>query len=63
MSDPADFTAILDHWQATKNGLDAATGTILAGAAKVRLGAYANAVRALGLAYQHSTGYREEWRP
>jgi uncharacterized CHY-type Zn-finger protein len=42
---------IVDHWVATKNALTAAKGTILAGACKVRLGAYDNVLRSLARAY------------
>lgn len=56
-------TAILDLWRAGHNAFKAAEGTILAGAAKVRLGAYEKTVRTVGLAYRHRPGYREEWRP
>lgn len=56
-------TAILDLWHGTKTAVEAADGTVLASAARVRLGAYDRAVKALGLAYQHRPGYREEWKP
>lgn len=42
---------IVEHWQATKVALDAAEGTILAGACRVRLGAYGNVLKALARAY------------
>lgn len=42
---------IVEHWQATKNALEAAEGTILAGACRVRLGAYDNVLKALASAY------------
>lgn len=42
---------IVEHWQATKDALSAAEGTILAGACRVRLGAYENVLKALAGAY------------
>jgi hypothetical protein len=42
---------IVGHWQATRDALSAAEGTILAGACRVRLGAYDNVLRALASAY------------
>lgn len=42
---------IVEHWQATKTALDAAEGTILAGAGRVRLGAYDNVLLALAEGY------------
>jgi hypothetical protein len=54
---------ILDLWEATNTALEAASGTILAGAARVRLGAYDKAVQAIALPYVERPGYRAEWCP
>lgn len=63
--DPTDPTTVLRHCAAHRKvvhhyeiGLDAlavAEGTILAGACKVRLGAYENVIRALAEGYDLST--------
>ena len=47
LADVAAHRAVLDMYHAMSVGADAAKGTILAGAAKVRLGAYGNVLRAL----------------
>ena len=54
---------ILDLYEAMRAGVDAADGTLLAGAAKVRLGAYGNVLKCLALPYQSHPLYRESWRP
>lgn len=55
--------AVLDLYEAMLAGFEAAAeGTILAGAAKVRLGAYELAVQHLASAYSDHPGYREEWK-
>jgi hypothetical protein len=54
---------ILDLHDAMVAGVEAAAGTVLAGASKVRLGAYLNAVKCLALPYAGRPGYRDEWRP
>jgi hypothetical protein len=42
---------IVDLYLATRTALEAAQGTVLAGACKVRLGAYENVLRALAEGY------------
>jgi hypothetical protein len=42
---------IVDLYRATQTALEAAQGTVLAGACKVRLGAYENVLRALAEGY------------
>lgn len=54
---------VLDLYEACAAGADAAGGTVLAGAAKVRLGAYAQVIRELALLYAGRPGWREQWRP
>lgn len=55
--------AVLGLWGIAQDVLAVSQGTILAGGAKVRVGAYEKAVRGTALAYRHRPGYREEWRP
>jgi hypothetical protein len=54
---------LIDQYEAMRAGAEAAAGTILAGAAKVRLGAYEMAVKIMAMPYSDRPGYREEWRP
>jgi hypothetical protein len=53
---------LIDQYEAMRAGVEAAAGTILAGAAKVRLGAYEMAVKIMALPYSDHPGFREEWR-
>lgn len=55
--------AVVDLRDAMAAGVEAANGTILSGAAKVRLGAYDNTIRLIASAYADRSGYRDEWRP
>lgn len=54
---------VLDQHDAMVAAVQAAEGTLLAGAAKVRLGAYRFAAQCIALPYADRPGYREEWRP
>jgi hypothetical protein len=53
---------LIDQYEAMRAGAEASAGTILAGAAKVRLGAYEMAVKIMALPYSDHPGFREEWR-
>lgn len=55
--------AIVDLRDAMVAGVEAADGTVLSGAAKVRLGAYDTTIRLIASAYADRSGYRDEWRP
>lgn len=46
---------------AAKVALEASDGTILAGAAKLNLRAYGNALRALATAYDRHADYKQAW--
>lgn len=59
----AAIRSIIDHRAAMAVGVEAATVTVLAGAAKVRLGAYDTVLRLLATEYADYPGYRKEWRP
>lgn len=54
---------IIDMHEAMQAGVEASAGTVLAGAAKVRLGAYGNVLRALASAYSDRNGYQPGWAP
>jgi hypothetical protein len=53
---------IIDLRDVMADVVQASEGTVLAGASKVRLGAYENVLRLLALPYAARPGYREEWR-
>jgi hypothetical protein len=53
---------IVEQYEAMQAGVEAAAGTILAGAAKVRLGAYKFALKCLALPYADHPDYDEKWR-
>jgi hypothetical protein len=55
--------AVLRMREAMALGLEAADGTLLAGAARVRLGAYDNVLQALATAWSDHEAYRSEWAP
>lgn len=52
---------ILDMYEAMQAGAEAAKGTVLAGAAKVRLGAYERALRALAGIWAGHDDHQAEW--
>jgi hypothetical protein len=54
---------ILAQYEAMRAAVEAAEDTVLAGAAKVRLGAYRRCVQALATAWSGRKGYDEAWRP
>jgi hypothetical protein len=54
---------LIDQYEAMRAGAEAAAGTILAGAAKVRLGACEMAVKIMALPFSDRPGYRSEWQP
>lgn len=63
LADIAAKRGILDLRDAMAAGVEAADGTMLSGATKVRLGAYDNTIRLVASVYADRPGYREEWRP
>ncbi len=54
---------VLAMHEAMRLGVEAAEGTVLAGAARVRLGAYRNALQALAAVWSDHPDYRSEWAP
>lgn len=54
---------IIELHEAMRAGVDAAAGTVLAGAARIRLGGYGNVLRLLAGVYADWPGYRQEWSP
>ena len=54
---------LVEQYEAMRVGAEAAAGTILAGAAKVRLGAYEFALKCWALRYADHPSYRPEWAP
>jgi hypothetical protein len=54
---------IIEQYEATAQAVNAARGTTLAVAARVRLGAYDEVLRLLALPYAGHPDYCEEWRP
>jgi hypothetical protein len=54
---------IVEQYEAMQAGVQAAEGTILVGAAKVRLGAYEMTLRFLAPVYCDHPNYRAEWAP
>lgn len=59
----AAHRAIVAQCEAMEAGAEAAAGTLLGGAARVRLGAYQFAVKHLASIYSDRSGYRQEWAP
>lgn len=51
----------LVHCQATVDGLEAAEGTVLAGAVRVRMGAYLSTLYALVTQWSNHPDYLREW--
>lgn len=54
---------ILDRYETALDAVDVSAGTVLAGAAKLRHGAYEVVLKLLAEPYQDRPGFREEWRP
>lgn len=54
---------LIEQYEAMRAGAEAAAGTILAGAAKVRLGAYEFALKCRALPFADHPDYDESWRP
>lgn len=53
--------AMIEQYEAMQVGVDAAEGTVLAGAARIRLGAYLKTLQALAGVYSDRPGFRAEW--
>jgi hypothetical protein len=62
LADVAAKRAVIELYETAKTALEASAGTVLAGAAKLNLRAYGNAVRALAAAYANRPGFKPEWR-
>jgi hypothetical protein len=63
LDEVAAWRRIIELATATQTAAAAAEGTVLAGAAKVRLGAYENVLRQLAMPFAGHADYRQEWAP
>lgn len=63
LDDVAAKRKLIEQYEAMQLGVDAAEGTVLAGAARIRLGAYAKALQFAAEPYSDRPGYQESWRP
>jgi hypothetical protein len=62
LAEVAAKRAVIELYETARTALEASAGTVLAGATKLNLRAYANALRALAAPYAERPGFKPEWR-